>query len=139
MLTVTLTFSSIIDMIMAADGLSASLDRSDGLLTVINDDHEAALTLLAKQAIAIVAAEAGETITTYTITDNGIAVQLTDSVTTTEPATSQLLTAVVWRTLQLAYAGCNPTRAATCATTAAAATTDLAARTPPCPPFRTSY
>ncbi len=137
-MTITFTFSYIIDMIMAVDGMAASLDRADGNLTVINDDHQEALTQLIKQATAIVTAKGGEVISDYTFTDHELQLTVADSISQSI-ATSQLTTAVVWQTLQLAYAGPDAARANHCGITVTEAMSTLAQLTLPCPPFRSSH
>lgn len=133
-MTVTLTFSAIIDMIMAADGIAAMLSTNANV-AAINDDHCDVLIQLAKQAVAIVACEAGESVIDYSIDETGVEFELIDTVGKSI-AESQLQTAMVWTTLRLVYAGVNAERAKTCAATASCATSRLAAYTAQCPANR---
>lgn len=135
-MTVTLTYRHIIDMIMAADGISASLDRTDGTLTVLCDDHAEGLKQLIRQAMALIALRVVEAITDYSDDADGITVEVIDSVGTQQVAASQLTAALVWQTLHLAYAGSDNTRAAIYAATAGTAIAALSAHTTPCPARR---
>lgn len=131
-MTYEISIDKIIDTIMAADGISATLDRNTEGLRVINEAHIPALKQLIQQAIAFIAAQHADIITGYTISDTDIAVEINDNAV----GAGQLQAAITWLTLQFSYAGIDDTRAKAFATLATNTLSALSLSTSFCPPHR---
>jgi hypothetical protein len=131
-MTAQYTTYEIIEAVIAADGMSAALDRSEARLTVINDDLAGALRVLIPQAVALVVSAVGDVISGYEVSANTVSISYADTVDIAEA----LRTAIVWRALQLSYVGVDEARAQRCAAIADAAVPQC---TPPCPAHRPMY
>lgn len=131
-MTAQFTTYEILEAVMAADGVAAALDRSDARLTVLNDDFEPALRHIIPQAVALVVASVGDAISGYEVNVDTVSISYDDSV----DIGMAVRTAIVWRTLQLCYAGVNPDRAQHCAAVADASVPKCTAQ---CPAHRAMY
>jgi hypothetical protein len=134
-MNLTIVISDIRSAVLAADAMSAALDRAPETLTIINPDLDEALTKLIEQALPLVIAPIAHIVSAYTIDNDAISITTNVDI----DISLALRSALTWRTLQLCYVGCNSVRATYCANVADSSLAAYKSCSATCPPQRPEH